>query len=67
MFFQKILFRKYNASAIFDWEKYEVSYVEKKEKGLVAIEEKVLGPSSAQLQLRLDFRKLDLLGLKINV
>ena len=34
--------------------------MEKKEKGLVAIEEKVLGPSSAQLQLRLDFRELDL-------
>jgi len=59
-FFQKILFRKYNASAIFDWEKNEASYVEKKEKGSVAIEEKVLGPSSAQLQLRLDFRELDL-------
>jgi len=31
-FFQKILFRKYKASAIFDWEKNEASYVEKKEK-----------------------------------
>ena len=34
--------------------------MEKKEKGSVAIEEKVLGPSSAQRQLRLDFRELDL-------
>ena len=35
-------------------------YIEKKESGSVPLEEKVLGPSSAQLQLRLDFRKMDL-------
>ena len=55
-----ILMRKYNASAVFNWDERKVSYVEKKEKGSVALEEKVLGPSSAQLQLRLDFRNLDL-------
>ena len=55
-----ILMRKYNASAVFNWDENKVSYIEKKDKGSVVLEEKVLGPSSAQLQLRLDFRKLDL-------
>jgi len=59
-FYQKILFKKHNASATFDWDKYAVSYIEKKESGSVPLEEKVLGPSSAQLQLRLDFKRLDL-------
>jgi len=60
IFSQRILFKKYNASAAFNWEENEVSYVEKKEKGSVPLEEAVLGPSTAQLQLRLDFRKMDL-------
>ena len=59
-FSQRILFKKHNASAIFNWDEYEVNYVEKKEKGSVPLEETVLGPSTAQLQLRLDFRKMDL-------
>ena len=60
IFFQRILFKKYNSSATFNWDENEVNYVEKKEKGSVPLEEAVLGPSSAQLQLRLDFRKIDL-------
>ena len=60
IFSQRILFKKYNASAAFNWEENEVSYVEKKEKGSLTLEESVLGPSTAQLQLRLDFRKMDL-------
>jgi len=60
-FFQKIIFtKKHTASAIFNWDEYEVIYTEKKEKGSIPLEQKVLGPSSAQLQLRLDFRKLNL-------
>ena len=55
-----ILMRKINASAVFNWDENKVSYIEKKDKGSVVLEEKVLGPSSAQLQLRLDFRNLDL-------
>ena len=55
-----ILKRKYNASAVFNWDENEVSYNEKEEKGSVPLEEAVLGPSTAQLQLRLDFRKMDL-------
>ena len=62
-FSQRILFRKYNSSAIFNWDNYEVNYIEKDESGSVPLEDMVLGPSSAQLQLRLDFRKLDLKNL----
>ena len=59
-FSQRILFKKYNASAIFNWDEHEVNYVEKQKKGSVPLEETVLGPSTAQLQLRLDFRKMNL-------
>ena len=60
-FYQKIIFmKKHTASATFNWDDYEVSYIEKKEVGSIPLEENVLGPSSAQLQLRLDFRKFDL-------
>tara|TARA_B100001029_G_scaffold38266_2_gene29462 strand:- start:20029 stop:20730 length:702 start_codon:yes stop_codon:yes gene_type:complete len=62
-----ILMRKYNASAFFNWDENEVSYIEKKERGTVALEEKVLGPSSAQLQLRLDFRNLNLENIPKNL
>ena len=60
IFSQRILFKKYNSSAAFNWEENEVRYVENKEKGSLPLEESVLGPSTAQLQLRLDFRKMDL-------
>ena len=62
-----ILMRKYNASAFFNWDENKVSYIEKKERGTVALEEKVLGPSSAQLQLRLDFRNLNLENIPKNL
>ena len=62
-----ILMRKYNASAFFNWDENKVSYIEKKERGTVALEEKVLGPSSAQLQLRLDFRNLSLENIPKNL
>ena len=58
-----ILMRKYNASAFFNWDENEVSYIEKKERGSVALEEKVLGPSSA----RLDFRNLNLENIPKNL
>ena len=57
-FNQRILFRKYIASADFDWTDKTVSYVENKDSGTLGLDEKILGPSSASLQLRLDFRKL---------
>ena len=62
-----ILMRKYNASAFFNWDENKVSFIEKKERGTVALEEKVLGPSSAQLQLRLDFRNLNLENIPKNL
>ena len=62
-----ILMRKYNASAFFNWDENKVSYIEKKERGTVALEEKVLGPSSAQLQLRLDFRNFNLENIPENL
>lgn len=58
-FNQRILFRRYRASADFDWNANEVEFVEDKDKGIVELSENVLGPSSASLQLRLDFREFD--------
>ena len=55
---QRILFRRSKASADFDWGNNEVSYTENKEKGNIVLTENILGPSSASLQLRLDFRQL---------
>ena len=57
-FNQRILFRRTKASADFDWDNNEVSYTENKEKGKIVLTENILGPSSASLQLRLDFRQL---------
>ena len=54
---QRILFRRYKASAEFDWNKDEVSFIENKDQGIIALQDNVLGPSSASLQLRLDFRE----------
>ena len=45
-------------SADFDWTDKTVSYVENKDSGTLGLDENILGPSSASLQLRLDFRKL---------
>ena len=58
-FNQRILFRRYKASANFDWDTNQVRFVEDKDKGIVELSENVLGPSSASLQLRLDFREFD--------
>ena len=57
-FNQRILFRKYKASADFDWADKTMSYIENKDSGTLGLDENILGPSSASLQLRLDFRKL---------
>ncbi len=57
-FNQRILFRKYKASADFDWADKTMSYIENKDSGTLGLVENILGPSSASLQLRLDFRKL---------
>ena len=59
-FNQRILFRRYRASADFNWDKKEVEFIENKDKGILTLSENVLGPSSASLQLRLDFRQFDM-------
>ena len=56
-FNQRILFRRYKASAEFDWNKDQVSFIENKDQGIIPLQDNVLGPSSASLQLRLDFRE----------
>ena len=62
-FSQRILFRREKNSAYFNWDDYLVNYTKKGKSGSVQLEDMVLGPSSAQLQLRLDFRELDLSNL----
>ena len=59
-FNQRILFRRYKASADFNWDKNEVKFIENKNKGILTLSENVVGPSSASLQLRLDFRQFDM-------
>ena len=54
---QRILFRRYKASADFNWDDNKVSFIEDKDKGIIELLDNVLGPSSASLQLRLDFRE----------
>ena len=59
-FNQKILFKKLKSYALFDWENKSVSYKEGKKEGIASLEDLTLGPSTAQLQLRFDFKELDL-------
>ena len=59
-FNQRILFKRYKASADFNWDKNEVKFIENKDKGILTLSENVVGPSSASLQLRLDFREFDM-------
>ena len=58
-FNQRILFRRSKASADFNWQDNEVSFVENNDEGKINFPDKILGPSSASLQLRLDFRKFE--------
>jgi hypothetical protein len=62
-FYQKIFFKKVKSSAIFDWENKNIAYQEGKKESSVAFLEQTLGPSTSQLQLRFDFKKLDLENL----
>ena len=62
-FYQKIFFKKAKSSATFDWKNKNVVYKEGKTESSVALEERTLGPSTSQLQLRFDFKELDLENL----
>jgi len=59
-FNQRILFKRLKSTAQFDWDNKTVSFKEGKKEGKVSLKNKTLGPSTAQLQLRLDFKNLDL-------
>ena len=59
----KILFKKIKASAHFDWENLQLDYEEGKNKGSIKLVDRTLGPATAQLQMRLDLRSLDLKAL----
>ena len=56
-FKQRSFFKRENNNANFNWEEGEVNYSLGKNKGKLAFTGNVLGPSSASLQLRLDFRE----------
>ena len=62
-FKQRIFLKKLKSSALFDWKNKNVAYKEAGQEGLVSLMEGTLGPSTAQLQLRFDFKKLDLENL----
>lgn len=62
-FYQKIFFKKASSSAVFDWDNKNTIYKEGREESSVALTEQTLGPSTSQLQLRFDFKKLDLENL----
>ena len=62
-FYQKIIFKKVNSSAVFDWKNKNIAYKEGKKENSVALLEQTLGPSTSQLQLRFDFKKLNLENL----
>ncbi len=56
-FSQRSFFKKEKNNADFNWEDGEVKYSLGKRKGNIDFSGNVLGPSSASLQLRLDFRE----------
>ena len=64
----RILFKKIKSSASFDWKNLKVDYQEGKDKGSIRLIDGTLGPATAQLQMRLDLRNLNLGSLpkKIN-
>ena len=59
----RILFKKIKSSTSFDWENLKANYQEGKDKKSIPLIEGTLGPATAQLQMRLDLRRLDLNSL----
>ena len=60
---QKILFKRKNSKAIFDWDSSNLSFKENKKEGTIDLEENVLGPSTATLKLRIDVKSIGLQNL----
>ena len=59
----RILFKKIKTYAYFDWENNKLDFQEGKDKGSINLLDGALGPATAQLQMRLDLRSLDLKAL----
>ncbi len=59
----KILFKKINASANFNWQNLSLDYQEGKSKGSINLIENTLGPATAQLKMRLDLKEMNLESL----
>mgnify|MGYP006127737823 FL=1 len=57
---QRILFKKRKEEADFNWSSRTVHFQRGKEEGFDTLEPGTLGPNTAQLQLRLDFKELNL-------
>ena len=62
-FKQRLIFKKIKATAKFDWSERIVTFKEGKKEGSYDLQRGTLGPSTAQLQLRHDFKKLDINSL----
>ena len=62
-FKQRLVFKKIKATAKFDWSERIVTFKEGKKEGSYDLQRGTLGPSTAQLQLRHDFKKLDINSL----
>ena len=59
----RILFKKIKSSASFDWKNLKVDYQEGKDKGSIRLIDGTLGPATAQLQMRLDLKNMNLNSL----
>jgi hypothetical protein len=57
---QRILFRKSESKAIFNWDDEVLTFKENRKKGSLDLIKGVLGPSSATLKLRIDVKLLGL-------
>lgn len=60
---QKILFKKNQSKAIFNWDASSLIFNENKNKGNLQLEKSVLGPSTATLKLRIDIKRFGLENL----
>lgn len=60
---QKILFKKNQSKAIFNWDTSSLIFNENKNKGNLQLEKSVLGPSTTTLKLRIDIKRFGLENL----
>ncbi len=60
---EKILFRKSQSNANFNWKDKNLTYIENGKSGSLRLIDNVLGPSSATLKLRIDVKRMGLNNL----